>query len=103
MTDYNSEYMNYKRCFKCQRETEGVEDFQSISKNGKIRTCKTCKKCRGSVKTSLMKHREPTIKEKYETTKKILLLLNETHNDKLNDIIDNIEGEEKNILLKIIS
>jgi len=98
--DYNNQYITYKRCFKCQRETEGIQDYQSLSKNNKVRTCKTCYKCRNSVKSSLLKHREPTIKEKYEIIKKFILLSSQTH---INEILDNMNDNEKTLILKILS
>jgi len=98
--DYNMEYMTHKRCFKCQRETEGIKEYQSVSKNGKVRTCKTCYKCRSSVKSSLLKHREPTIKEKYEIIKKFIMLSNQTQ---INEILENMEDDEKTLILKILS
>lgn len=98
--DYNTEYITYKRCYKCQRVTNGIEDYQSISKKNKIRMCKTCNKCRSSVKSSLLKYREPTLKEKYEIIKKFLFL---SSSDNINEILEKFDDNEKPIILKILS
>ena len=94
--DYNMEYMTYKRCFKCQRATpDGEESYKSISKHGKLRTCKTCNKCRGSVASSLAKKRVYTIKEKY---KALFNLLNVCNEDKLKELLSNLSENDKEIL-----
>lgn len=98
--DYNTEYKTFKRCIKCQRKTEGIEQYQSTSKTGKIRQCKTCNNCRGSVAVSLLKIREPTLKEKIEVLKKFIML-NEPSQIKEN--LNKIDDNDKAIILKILS
>jgi predicted Fe-S protein YdhL (DUF1289 family) len=98
--DYNAQYLNHTRCFKCQRTTEGIEAFTSISKNGKKRICKTCNKCRGSVQKCFTKYRKPTMKEKYETIKKLIFFMNQ---DEIDNILEKMNDEEKEIIKDILS
>jgi hypothetical protein len=99
--DYNTEYIEYKRCRSCNRETRGIEDFKNI-RSEKI--TKTCIICRKSVYASLKKKPRPKPINKITMRKSIDLyvrLLKGFGKEQIAEKIDEIGDTELKQLLKL--
>ena len=92
----NKEYENNLRCYKCNRKTNGPDDYKSL-KTGK--PVKTCIKCRQSVLKSFSKN--PIINSsKYKRPNRIKVIqflydfiCTELNKNKINEFLDKKENK----------
>ena len=89
-----TDYILYKRCRNCNRQTEGIQDFKNL-KTGKI--TKTCIKCRNSVIKSLQKRASEGKTKKKITMREKMEVLNNIIKKNYNDDFY-LTDEEKKII-----
>ena len=99
--DYNEEYKNYTRCYKCNRKTGGKEDYKSVSLKGNVRYVRSCLKCRHSVNKSSEKHRPLSKNEKNRVFEEIFKHLSNADdtlkkqlNNHMKDIMKNMNNRD---------
>lgn len=92
-TDRQLEYSKYLRCRKCNRKTEGIEDFKSLRGEKITKTCIKCRKCVLKSQKESVKPRKKKLTNPQKIEKLLLLLSN------IDDKIINKEKDKD--LLKI--